>query len=239
MAQQRDQPERPEHGRQRKQQRDPRGDERPERDEQDHQREREREHARLAEILAVLGLDRLLPAGVAHLADEEAGVGGLGGLDRVEDRADLVGGLVLLACDVEADEHGVPVLRNRRRLDVTDDGHPRDAGGDVLDGRVEHRRAGPDRRLWTRTFSAAGCLNPASRMRSIRPDWPGPEVFVSMFFVPTMPPRPKATTTRKSQPKVAVFQWFALQRPIRAARLRCGLLGDISFPPVDLMSRTL
>ena len=39
----------------------------------------------------------------------------------------------------------------------------------------------------------------------MRPDSPGP-LFWSMFLVPTMPPRPKATSTKASQPKVAVFQ---------------------------------
>src|SRR6478735_4929384 len=74
--------------------------------------------------------------------------------------------------------------------------------------------------LWTRTFSAAGRLKPSCRIRSTRPDSPGPAVFGSGFLVPTMLPMPKATTTRASQPNVAVFQWFALQRPMRAARLR-------------------
>ena len=80
-------------------------------------------------------------------------------------------------------------------------------------------------RLWTSTFSAAGRLNPSCRILSIRPDSPGPEVFGFGFFVPTAPPIPKATTTRASQPNVAVFQWLALQRPIRAARLRGRLVA--------------
>ena len=74
-------------------------------------------------------------------------------------------------------------------------------------------------RLWIRTLSPAGCLKPASRILSMRPDSPGPAVFGSMLFVPTMPPSAKATRTKASQPKVAVFQWPALQRPMRAARL--------------------
>ena len=53
----------------------------------------------------------------------------------------------------------------------------------------------------------------------MRPDSPGPAEFV-MVFVPTRPPSPKATRTKASHPKVAVFQWLALQRPMRAARLR-------------------
>ena len=40
----------------------------------------------------------------------------------------------------------------------------------------------------------------------MRPDSPGPAVFGSMFVVPTMPPSATATTTKASQPKVAVFQ---------------------------------
>ena len=53
----------------------------------------------------------------------------------------------------------------------------------------------------------------------MRPDSRGPGVFGSIVFVPAMPPSPKATMTNASQPNVAVFQWLALQRPIRAATL--------------------
>ena len=60
--------------------------------------------------------------------------------------------------------------------------------------------------LWMRTVSPAGCLKPASRILSARPDSPGPAVESSMSFVPTMPPSTKATTTKASQPNVAVFQ---------------------------------
>ena len=83
-------------------------------------------------------------------------------------------------------------------------------------------------RLWTRTLSSAGFLKPASRILSIRPDSPGPGLFGSIDFVPARPPSPKATITNASQPKVAVFQWSALQRPIRAARL-LDLVGAMSF----------
>ena len=61
-------------------------------------------------------------------------------------------------------------------------------------------------RLWMRTLSPAGCLNPASRILSMRPDWPGPVVFGSASFVPTAPPMAKAITTKASQPNVAAFQ---------------------------------
>src|SRR5580765_8532676 len=85
-------------------------------------------------------------------------------------------------------------------------------------------------RFWIRTLSPAGCLKPASRILSIRPDSPGPLAFGSICFVPIWPPRAKATTTRASQPKVAVFQWAALQRPMRAARLRFWFsLRDMRF----------
>ena len=83
-------------------------------------------------------------------------------------------------------------------------------------------------RLWTRTLSSAGFLKPASRILSIRPDSPGPGLFGSIDFMPARPPSPKATITNASQPKVAVFQWSALQRPIRAARL-LDLVGVIIF----------
>ena len=64
----------------------------------------------------------------------------------------------------------------------------------------------------------------------MRPDSPGPAMFGSIVLVPTMPPSAKATTTKASQPKVAFFQWAALQRPIRAARLEwCGLAGSCSL----------
>jgi len=61
-------------------------------------------------------------------------------------------------------------------------------------------------RLWIRTLSPAGCLNPASRILSMRPDSPGPAVLGSTFTTPTAPPIPKATMTSAIHPKVAVFQ---------------------------------
>ena len=73
----------------------------------------------------------------------------------------------------------------------------------------------------------------------MRPDSPGPAVFGSIVFVPTAPPIPNATRTRASQPNVAVFQWAALQRPMRAARF-CGrvlcVVRDIGCSSFELMS---
>jgi hypothetical protein len=50
----------------------------------------------------------------------------------------------------------------------------------------------------------------------------------SISFVPTMLPMRRAATTNASQPKTAVFQWLALQRPMRAAMLFERFRGDIS-----------
>jgi hypothetical protein len=49
-------------------------------------------------------------------------------------------------------------------------------------------------------------LNPSSRILSIRPDSPGPDLFGSRVFVPTAPPIANAAITSASQPNVAVFQ---------------------------------
>src|SRR5919198_4887813 len=50
-----------------------------------------------------------------------------------------------------------------------------------------------------------------------------------MFLVVTCVLTPNASTTNTSQPKTAVFQWLALQRPMRAAMLFERLRGDIAF----------
>ena len=49
---------------------------------------------------------------------------------------------------------------------------------------------------------------------------------VSRYFVPTALPITKDATTNASQPKTAVFQWLALQRPMRAAKLFECFRGD-------------
>ena len=76
--------------------------------------------------------------------------------------------------------------------------------------------------LCTTTISPIGCVcgKPAfCRMWSPVRASPTFVSFLSMFFVPTMFPRKRAATTNASQPKTAVFQWLALQRPMRAAML--------------------
>src|SRR5438874_5753291 len=52
---------------------------------------------------------------------------------------------------------------------------------------------------------------------------------MSMFFVPTCMPIANAATTNASQLNTAVFQWLALQRPMRAARLYERVEGDMAF----------
>ena len=58
------------------------------------------------------------------------------------------------------------------------------------------------------------------------PDSPEPDAFGSIVFVPIRFPSANETATNASHPKVAVFQWEALQRPIRAARFLLFLAGD-------------
>src|SRR6476661_3042006 len=48
-----------------------------------------------------------------------------------------------------------------------------------------------------------------------------------MFFVPTCMPIASDAITNASQPNTAVFQWLALQRPMRAAMLFERFRGDI------------
>src|ERR671937_358410 len=112
LTRQRDQPERREDRREREQQRDACGHERPECHHEDDQRDRDREYARALEVLCSGLVDRLLRARVAELADEEARVGGLRVVDAIQDRADLVAGIVLVAPNVELHERGALVLRD-------------------------------------------------------------------------------------------------------------------------------
>src|SRR5580765_5072848 len=86
-------------------------------------------------------------------------------------------------------------------------------------------------RLWIRTISPAGCWTPSSRIFCMRPDSPGPGAFWSTIVTPLMAPSPKATTTKASHPNVAFFQFAALQRPMRAARLRL-LVRFMTRPPL-------
>jgi hypothetical protein len=161
------------------------------------------------------------------------------GGDGGENGVDLVGRIVLVAADLELDESRVAVLRDltgvaglERRADAWT---AASAETRSTTSAIAESNAGvPTRceRLSTRTFSAAGCLNPASRISFMRPDSPGPPLFWSMVVVPTMPPSMKARTTKASHPNVAAFQCAALQRPMRAARfVEVVSLPCMPFPP--------
>ena len=112
-------------------------------------------------------------------------------VDGLQDRGDLVARVDPLAADVELDERRAPVLRDlagigRRRAASGRPGRPRSSRHARRRPRPRPSKAGVARlreRLWIRTLSPAGCLNPASRIRSMRPDSPGPDVVGSMFFV--------------------------------------------------------
>ena len=76
--------------------------------------------------------------------------------------------------------------------------------------------------LWTSTISVCGSAwKPASledlvgavRLADVR------VVLVDLLRADGHADRRAATTTKASQPKTAVFQWLALQRPMRAAML--------------------
>ena len=117
------------------------------------------------------------------------------------------------APDPELDQHRVPVLRDlagvsgrERRPDVLDDRACRRGRATTSSIAASNAAVPAQASLWMRTLSPAGCLKPASRILSMRPDSPGPDVLWSMFCRPTTLPIATATTTKASQPKVAVFQ---------------------------------
>jgi hypothetical protein len=85
-------------------------------------------------------------------------VGALRGVGAIQDRADLVTGLVLVASNVELHERGVLVLRNLASMDVLDDRELRDAGDDVGDRRVEGGIAGSERAALDHDALTSGLL---------------------------------------------------------------------------------
>ena len=167
---------------------------------EDDQRDRQREHPGLAEVVAVLAHSTAFWALASpELADEEARVGALGGRDGVEDRARSCRPPCPCrrGCRSRRAPRARPSRPVRRRTFWTT-AHPRDARDDVARS-PRRTRASPAPVAFGSGSGRSrrrGCLKPASRIRSIRPDSPGPDVFGSTFFVPTMPPMPKATTTR-------------------------------------------
>ena len=147
-ARESDESEGREYGSQREQERNPCRNQRAEGEHEHGERDRQREHPRLAEIFGVRGLDSLLSARVAELADREPRVGLLRGRHAVEHGRDLVDRLLLLTADVELHERGVPVLRDQasvarveRGPDVANVRHLRNACDDVGDRGVEGGRA--------------------------------------------------------------------------------------------------
>ena len=83
---------------------------------------------------------------------------------------------------------------------------------------------------WMSTISVCGSVWPNPAWRSItsaRCAWPTFASFWSICFVLTALPTTSEAMTKASQPKTAVFQWLALQRPIRAAMLFDCFRGDI------------
>src|SRR5205823_9997453 len=89
--------------------------------------------------------------------------------------------------------------------------------------------------LWMTTISLCGsALNPAwLRIWSARCDSPTLVSWLDMVFMPMFMPTASETTTNASQPKTAVFQWLALQRPMRAAMLFERFKGDIAWAPSE------
>src|SRR5262245_1144180 len=78
-------------------------------------------------------------------------------------------------------------------------------------------------------------LKPASSMiRSAFADSPTAASDCLIWLIGICIEMKTETATKASQPKTAVFQWLALQRPIRAARFFDCFKGDISFLLSDL-----
>ena len=152
VAEEVDDPERAHHGRQAEQQRDARGDQRPEGQQQDQQRDRQREGLSLREVLTGRVRDRLLGAGVAELADEDAAVPLCHGIHGVDHWADRGRRRLVAAAQLEVHERRAVVGRDLLggagrvgRDDIRDVRFALDASHDVsdcgADARVRHGRA--------------------------------------------------------------------------------------------------
>jgi hypothetical protein len=123
-----------------KQHRDAGGDERAERDHENQQRDRQRGELGLAEVVLQARVDRLIGARLAHLPDEQPGVGLHRG-GRGQRGPDPILGGVGIPGDLQRDQRGGSVARDlalvaalQRRLDL---GHRRDAretSHEALDG---------------------------------------------------------------------------------------------------------
>ena len=212
-ARERDEPERREHRGQREQERNAGRDERAEGEHEDDQRDRKRERAGLAEVLVVGVHDPLLCARVAELADREARMGTLrgGNACRGRDRSCRPPSPCRRGSGTRRVRSAGPSSgRSRFRAGAASGccGRPRFSRRARRHPRSPHRRrscrhvatdSGSGRARTRAARSPPRGSGPCGRTRPALPS-------SSMFFVPTMPPSPKATRTKASQPNVAVFQ---------------------------------
>jgi hypothetical protein len=151
---------------------------------------------------------------------------GRGGRER---GLDALLDLLVRAGDLEVDGGRAAVLgqlalvaRGERGGDVLDVRQALEPGDDVAHGGRERRVAradGPaalDQDLLADLVGKAGVRDgPVGHLGGAVPASSG-----SRVRIPTDPPRTVASRTKASQPKMAFLRWVALQRPIRAARLR-------------------
>ena len=163
VTRQRRQPERREHGRERQQQRNARGHERAERDDEDDQRERDREDARALQVVREGGVDCFGRARTAELSDEEARMGALRSRRRARGSGSSLSIALVLSPRISNSTSAArppfaiwPALAglSGERTFCTAV-HSREAGHDVLDGRVEgggacSKRAALDQHALTR-----------------------------------------------------------------------------------------
>ena len=204
---------------------------------EDDDRDRQREQAGTLEVLVELLVDLLLRAD-AELVDRQRRMGG----GRSASTASITGSILSTASSAsprmsKLDDRRMAVGRDLpgvggrvRALDARD--RPRRAETRRTTSSTAARKAGssarascsrraPSRRRAARTPRRGS--GPPGRTRR------GRVSLSSSCFVPIAPPITTAATTNASHPKIAVFRWRALQRPIRAAMLVLGFKGDIAW----------
>src|SRR5262245_2762380 len=143
---------------------------------------------------------------------------------------------------VGRDEVGMPLTRPRRHQLR----HLREAAERFLVSAIAALNAGSlamSLSDWSRTSSIssffslpfASLLKPASSMmRAAFADSPTAASCCLIWVVVTFIEMKTERATSASQPNTAVFQWLALQRPIRAARFCDCFSGDTTFLLSDL-----
>ena len=176
-----DDADRGDHRGQRQQQRHPGGDESAEGDQQDDQGDRQGCDQGLAEVVLNDLVDLLLGAGVAELAEREARMRLLHGVDGLNGRLDPVHDLGVVARDLKAEQRRVPVARDlarvrggQRALEVLGVGQGRKPPLHVDRHARNAGSAAVASLLWISTISWA-CSGAASAIAwSARPDSPTP-----------------------------------------------------------------